>query len=71
MKNGKRVQTKERKWRFNMKKLKKLAAVLLAGVMMCTALTGCSIGNTAFKYGDIKVSMPEAVLYAQLSLIHI
>ena len=49
-----------------MKKLKKLAAVLLAGVMMCTALTGCSIGNTAFKYGDIKVSMPEAVLYAQV-----
>lgn len=49
-----------------MKIWKKVAVVLMAVVMMSTMLTGCSFGNTAFKYGDIKVSLAEATVYAKV-----
>lgn len=49
-----------------MRKFKKMAVLTVSAVMMSTLLSGCSIGNTAFKYGDIKVGLPEATVYAKI-----
>lgn len=49
-----------------MKSWKKRIAALLMVVMTAGLCTGCGLGNTAFKYGDTKVSMAEASLYAKL-----